>query len=207
MQLLDSDPLIREAFQRVGCINFCQKMQRGHPEVAREFALNFDGTKTKVGILEFEVSERSISVATEIPNTGEKWFKAMTLNVAFSKEFLKPEYQEDNLSKGVPRNHMLEGFDKMLKVIQRYFTCEGRFNMVYQYHIRLLLHFTGKEAMNLPFYLFRSIGKMVDRVQAKSKQVDTSVFHSGLIKMLVMEELRKTNIMIGKHSSLHHTFS
>jgi hypothetical protein len=89
---------------------------------------------------------------------------------------------------------MLEGFDKMLKFIQRYFTYEGRCNMVYQYHIRLLLHFIGKEAMNLPFYLFRSIGKMVDRVQDKSKQVDTSVFHSGLIKTLVMEELRKTNI-------------
>jgi hypothetical protein len=89
---------------------------------------------------------------------------------------------------------MLEGFDKMLKVIQRYFTCEGRFNMIYQYHIRILLHFTGKEVINLPFYLFRSIGKMVDRVQDKSKQVDTSVFHSGIIKMLVMEELRKTNI-------------
>jgi hypothetical protein len=87
---------------------------------------------------------------------------------------------------------MLQGFDKMLKVIQRYFTCEGRFNMVYQYHIVLLLHFTGKEAMNLTFYLFRSIGKMANKVHAKSKKVDTSVFHSGLIKMLVMEELRKT---------------
>jgi hypothetical protein len=48
--------------------------------------------------------------------------------------------------------------------------------------------------MNLPFYLFRSIGKMSDKVQAKSKQVDTNVFHYGLIKMLVMEELRKNNI-------------
>lgn len=138
--------------------------------MAREFALNFDGTKTKV----FELS---ISVAAEIPNTGERWFKAMTLNVAFSKEFLKPEYQGDNLSKGLPRNHMLEGLDKMLKVIQRYFTCEGRFNMINQYHIRLLLHCTGKDAMYLPFYMFRSIGKMSDRVQAKSKAVDTSVFH------------------------------
>ena len=91
----------------------------------------------------------------------------MTLNVSFSKEFLKPEYQGDNLSKGVPMNHMLEGFDKILKVIKRYFTYEGRFNMIYQYHIRLLLHFTGKDAMNLPFYLFRSIGKMSDMVQAK----------------------------------------
>jgi hypothetical protein len=38
-----------------------------------------------------------------------------------------------------------------------------------------------------------SIGKMSDKVRDKSKQVDTSVFHSGLIKMLVMEYLKKTN--------------
>jgi hypothetical protein len=63
--------------------------------------------------------------------------------------------------------------------------------MLYQYHIRLLLHFTGKDAMNISFYLLRSMGKMSNRVQAKSKAVDTSVFHSGLIGMLVMEELKK----------------
>jgi hypothetical protein len=59
--------------------------------------------------------------------------------------------------------------------------------MVYQYHIILPLHFTRKESMNLPFYLLRSIDKMSNRVQAKSKQVDTNFFHSGLIKMLVLE--------------------
>jgi hypothetical protein len=35
-------------------------MQRGHPRVAKEFTLNFYGTNTKVGILEFEVSEMTI---------------------------------------------------------------------------------------------------------------------------------------------------
>jgi hypothetical protein len=34
---------------------------------------------------------------------------------------------------------------------------------------------------------------MYDRVQDTSKDVDTSVFHSGLIRMLVLEELRKMN--------------
>jgi hypothetical protein len=58
-----------------------------------------------VGNLEFEVSEASIAVATEIPNTGERWFKSMILNASFSKEFLKPDYQKYNLSKGVPRIH------------------------------------------------------------------------------------------------------
>jgi len=36
---------------------------------------------------------------------------------------------------------------------------------------------------------------MPDRVQAKSKVVDTSVFHSRLIRMLMMEELKKMNIL------------
>jgi hypothetical protein len=55
------------------------------------------------------------------------------------------------------------------------------------------MHFTGKEPLNLPFYLFRSLGKMLDRVEAKSKKVDTSVFHFGMLKILVLEELKKTN--------------
>jgi hypothetical protein len=33
--------------------------------------------------------------------------------------------------------------------------------------------------MNLPLYLFISIGKMDDRVQAKSKVVDAIVFTQG----------------------------
>jgi hypothetical protein len=162
-------------------------MQRGHPEVAKEFSLNFNGTKINVGMIKFDVSEHSIFFSIEIPKSGEKWFKAMPLNSYFSTKFLNPEYQEEKLSKGVPRIHMIEYFDNMLIVIQRYFTCEGTFNMVYQYHIRLLLHFTGKEDMNLLFYLFRSIGNMSDRVQAMSKQVYNSVFHYGLINMLVIE--------------------
>jgi hypothetical protein len=135
-----------------------------------------------------------IAAATKIPNTGERWFKSIILNASFSKDFPKLDYEKDNLSKGVPTSHLVEGFDKMLKIIQRYCTCEGKFNMIYQYHIRLLLHFTGKDLMNMPYYLFISMGNMVDRVQAKSKVVDTSVFHSGLIRMLVMDELKKITL-------------
>jgi hypothetical protein len=90
------------------------------------------------------VTEVSISVATGIPVTGEKWFKAMGLNGAYAKYFLKPEHQNSDFSKGVPRNQLIEQFDRILKIIQRYFTCEGRFNTLYQYHIRLMLHFTSK---------------------------------------------------------------
>ena len=64
MHLFDIEPMAREVFQRVGCLSFCQNMKRGHPEVTRQFALHFDGRRTKVGDLEFEVTEASISAAT-----------------------------------------------------------------------------------------------------------------------------------------------
>jgi hypothetical protein len=71
MHLFEADPMAREVFQRVGCLSFCQNMQRGHPEVTRQFPLHFDGLKTKVGDLEFEVSKTSTSEAIGIPITGE----------------------------------------------------------------------------------------------------------------------------------------
>jgi len=78
-------------------------------------------------------------------------------------------------------------------VIQKYFPCEGRFHMVYQYHFKLFLHFTGKKPLDIPFYLFKSLGKMADNVQAKPKENSTFVFHHGLIKLSVVEELNKLN--------------
>jgi hypothetical protein len=97
MHLFDSEPMVREVFQRVGCLSLFQNMQRGHPKVARQFALHFHGIKTKVGNLEFEVYEASITKTIGIPNIGERWFKSTILNVAFSKDFLKPDYEIDNL--------------------------------------------------------------------------------------------------------------
>jgi hypothetical protein len=77
MLVFNTEPMAREAFQRLGCILFYQNMQRGHPEVARQFAFQFNGKKTKVGDFEFEVTEASILAATSIPIIGERWFKAI----------------------------------------------------------------------------------------------------------------------------------
>jgi hypothetical protein len=104
MHLFDTKPMAREVFQRVGCFSFCHNMQRGHPEVTRHFALHFDGRRTKVGDLEFEVVEASISATIGIPITGEEWFKSMALSSTYAKDLLKPEHQASDLSKGVPRN-------------------------------------------------------------------------------------------------------
>ena len=86
---------------------------------------------------------------------------------------------------------MKENYEKFFIVIQNYFTYEGIFHMVYSYHLRLLLHFVGKRSLDFPFYLYKSLGKMSDKVQIKTKGNETSLFHHGLIKLLVLEELRR----------------
>jgi hypothetical protein len=55
------------------------------------------------------------------------------------------------------------------------------------------MHFTGRKPLNLPYYLFRSLGKMDDIVQVRKDQGEPSLFHFSLINLLVLEELRKRN--------------
>jgi len=45
-------------------------MKRGLPKVSKQFALNLNEVKTKVGTLEFEVTEKSIYITTKIPVQG-----------------------------------------------------------------------------------------------------------------------------------------
>lgn len=58
---------IEKAFKEAGCWNFCKKLQGGHAQVTKEFALNFTGLNSKVGMLELWVSPEMIATVTEIP--------------------------------------------------------------------------------------------------------------------------------------------
>ena len=109
--------MARKVFQRIGCLFFFQNMQIGHPEVTKQFASHFDGRRTKVGDLEFEVTEASISAATGIPIIGEKWFKSMALSLDYEKYIFRPKYQVNDLSKNMPRSQLIEQFDRLLKTI------------------------------------------------------------------------------------------
>jgi hypothetical protein len=121
-----------------------------------------------------------------------EWFKGMKFDLTHYSSFLKPEFKEVDIKNGIPRNFLIDSYADFLVVIHKYFTCEGRFNLAFLYHFKLLIHFIGKEAINIPFFLFRSIDKMSDKVQAKPTASSPALFHSSLIKLLVLEELSKT---------------
>jgi hypothetical protein len=82
----------------------------------------------------------------------------------------------------------------MIANLQRFLTCEGRYAMNFIYHLRLLLHFEGGPEIDFPYFLWMSLNKMVRGVKSLSKTEKTIIYHQGLIKMLVLHELRKKRI-------------
>ena len=83
----------------------------------------------------------------------------------------------------------------VLYVLQKYLTCEGRYVTTLNYHIRQLLHFEAELEMNFPYFLYKSLAKMLRRVQKNSGNPYNSIYHLELVKILIENEvhLRKDN--------------
>ena len=139
----------------------CQKVEElGFREkLTSTFATSLRRDKVTIAGLVFTLSAESISIATRIPNNGETWLKCRDIDLENYKMYLKPSYKAD--PKCIfPFKCLLEMYAPLMKMIMKYFTREGRFSRLYQYHVRLLMHFTSVEALNLPHYLYRSMVKM-----------------------------------------------
>ena len=94
-----------------------------------------------------------------------------------------------------PFKYLSDEFAPLMKLIIRYFSCEGRFLRLYAYHVRLLMHFTRVRMMNIPFFMCRNIERMVPLVQRKSlAHQHKSIYHYAFIKIIVMHQLAQQGI-------------
>ena len=127
------------------------------------------------------MDETLISEVRELPRIGDKCFKtAITKNVEFIS-YLKPEHRDVVWKKSVPSTWIEERWHQLLKAILVYITCEGRYNRVMIYHFKLMNHFIGRIPLNLPFYLHKSLTKMVHQVKAQPTKIDGRLSHHHLI--------------------------
>jgi hypothetical protein len=137
------------------------------------------------------VTEQTIAKACRLVVGGERWWKKEHVVTEFVNQFLLPDKKNLNWRRGVPRSWIRPEWHTALIVIHRYITCEGRFSLVYIYHIRILMHLNGDYPLNLPYFLLKSLTKMSKRVQSLSTNAKSSLFHQVLIKTLVMSSLRE----------------
>jgi hypothetical protein len=171
--------------EEFGWLSFIRKFDGFNISVARQFALSFDGCRAKVGDLQLEVTEHSLSLATGLPVKGEKWSKSYKVNdVPWTLLFRSRTVRSCN--RGLPAKMLKPRWHNLLMILKQFVTCEGRYGFVFLFHLRLLMVFMGFE-LSLPHYLHRSLFKMAKKY--KRSQADTSLFHVGLIKILVVYEL------------------
>jgi hypothetical protein len=74
----------------------------------------------------------------------------------------------------------------LLVILKQFVTCEGRYGLVFLYHLRLLMNFMGYP-LNMPHYFLRSLYRMSKRF--KCEKADSRLFHHGLIKLFVVHHL------------------
>jgi hypothetical protein len=176
----------REDLKGQGWLEFLERFQGFNLQTTQEFSLSFDGCRAKVGDIQIEVTEEFLSKATGLPLSGHKWFKnAKVEEVSWSLFFTSRKIK--CCDKGMPVSLLKTRWHGLLAILRQFVTCEGRFGLVFLYHIRLLMNFIGFQ-LNMPFYLLRSLYKMAKRF--KRQRLNSSLFHHGLIRMLLVHQLK-----------------
>ena len=138
-------------FQRAGWFDLFQRINGFNLELSYRFAQGFDKNTVSFDTLKFELTRELIEESTGIAGDGELWFKKIPFTFS-SKDFLLSEVETLEWGKGVQLHKFNLEWREVIRILQSYITCEGRFALVFKYHIIFLQHLNQESKMNLPFF-------------------------------------------------------
>jgi hypothetical protein len=129
-----------EDLKSQGWVEFLKKFQGYNLQAAQEFTLTFDGCRAKVGDIQLEITEEFLREAMGLPLTGQKWFKNSKLEeVPWSLFVTSRKIQ--CCKKGMPLSLLKYRWHSLLALLRLFVTCEGLYDLIFLYHIRMLMHF------------------------------------------------------------------
>jgi hypothetical protein len=138
-----------------------------------------------VGDIQLEINEEFINSSTGLPSSGQRWFKNSKVEeVPWPLLFVSRKVT--SCDRGMPISMLKPRWHDLLIVVKHFVTCEGRYGLVFLYHLRFLMNFIGYP-LNMPFYFQRSLYKMSKRF--KKEKYDSSLFHHGLIEIIIVHHL------------------
>ena len=160
-----------------------------HHELACIFVLHLHGDQATLAGVTFMLTPESVSLTTGIPNIGEPWHKKQKVDHQHYEPYIKASCLR-HLTRVFPFRYLKDEYAPLMKLIMKYFSCEGRFSRTYAYHIRLLMHFTKVQMMNIPIFICRNIERMNTFMQHKTPQQQlNNLYHFALSKILVVHQL------------------
>jgi hypothetical protein len=176
----------QEDLERNGWRVFIDKFEGLKLVVTQQFALTFDGCRAKIRDVQLEVNENFISSATGLPVEGQRWFKNLKVDEV-PWPLLFTSRKINNCDKGMLVTSLKSRWHDLLAIIKQFVTCEGRYGLLFLYHLRLLMSFIDIP-LNMPHFILRSLYKMAKHF--KREKVDSSLFHHCLIKIIVVHQLK-----------------
>jgi hypothetical protein len=148
----------REDLESNGWLVFIHKFEGFILAVSQQFSLTFDGCRAKVGDIQLQLNEEFLSSATCLPAKGKRWFKNSKVDeVPWMLLFTLRKIV--SCDRGMPATALKSRWHDLLAIVKQFVTCEGRYGLVFLYHIWLLMNFIYFP-LNIPHYLLRSLYKM-----------------------------------------------
>ena len=126
---LQACPIVTSCFQHQSCYEFCEKVAsiQFHHELTHLFVLHLlDGQATLAGVT-FTLTLESISLETSIPNIGEQWNMKQQIDRHHYEPYIKPGFLRQ-LKRFFPFRYLKDSYAPLMKLIMKYFSCEGRFS-------------------------------------------------------------------------------
>jgi len=77
----------REKFERSSWVPFIEKIKGHHEGMSHTFAQSSDGESVHLGQLKLTITKSIIAEATDLPSTGEKYFKGIITDKNLSQKF------------------------------------------------------------------------------------------------------------------------
>jgi hypothetical protein len=149
------------------------------PSHARIYAYPF------CSIIQLEIDEQFISSAMGLAPSGQRWFKNCKVEEV-PWTLLFQSHKITSCDRGMPVTMLKQRWHDLLMIIKQFVTCEGQYGLVFLHHLHLLMVFMGY-SLNMPYYLHCSLFKMSKKY--KRHQADSSLFHYGLVKLIVVYHL------------------
>ena len=149
-----ASPLVVACFKHQSFYQFCEMVERVkyHHELARLFVLHLHSGQIDLAGVIFTLTPETIAEATGILNVGEQWNKGQLEDREHYEPYIKAGYQKQ-INRVFPFRYLQDTYAPLMKLIIKYFSCEGRFSHLYTYHVRLLMHFTRVTMMNIPYFM------------------------------------------------------
>jgi hypothetical protein len=172
----------RADLERNGWLVFIEKFEGFNLAVPQQFTLTFDGCRGKIGHIQLEVNKDFLSSATCLSAEGQRWFKNLKVDEV-PWPLLFTSRKINSCDKGMPVTSLKSRWHDLLAIINQFVTCEGRYGLVFLYHLWLFMSFIYFP-LNMPHFLLRSLYKKAKRF--KREKADYSLFHHCLIKIIVI---------------------